>query len=155
MHGAALAYNLMLANLAVERGMSGDYDRWADDYKIRLKAWASLMSSAESPISDWDIPAFWSIVEEANPRLRVPTRAFVDRWLDLARNSLEAITQLDQNVQDHIRRRERMLKGSQARLDSARALERWSGAAGTRPLDYRWPVTSQIIADIQEAQSDA
>ena len=155
MHGAALAYNLMLANLAVERGMSGDYERWAEEYQIRLGTWAGLMSSAESPVTDWDFAEFWLIVEEANPRLRVPTRAFVDRWLDLARNSLEAITQLDQNVQDHIRRRERMLKGSQARLDSARALERWSGAAGTRPLDYRWPVTSQIIADIQEAQSDA
>jgi hypothetical protein len=48
-----------------------------------------------------------------------------------------------------------MLKGSQSRLDSPRALERWSGAAGTRPLDYRWRVTSRIIADIQEAQTDA
>jgi len=47
-----------------------------------------------------------------------------------------------------VQEREHELKRSRARLGNPRALERWSGAAGAQPLNYRWHRVRAIVADI-------
>jgi hypothetical protein len=44
--------------------------------------------------------------------------------------------------------RESLLKGPRARIGNKRALEMWTGAAGTRQLEYRWFRVERIILDI-------
>ncbi|MGH9887903.1 MAG: DUF6361 family protein, partial [bacterium] len=50
-----------------------------------------------------------------------------------------------------VRQRERELKRGLARMDGGRPLELWSGAAGTRQMDYRWGATVRgMIRDIHQ-----
>ncbi|HOF88312.1 MAG TPA: DUF6361 family protein, partial [Armatimonadota bacterium] len=52
--------------------------------------------------------------------------------------------------------RERFLKRGLARLDNARALEQWSGAAGAGRLGFRWANAQLILSDILTSlQEDA
>lgn len=73
----------------------------------------------------------------------------MNRWLDLALvdGSLHALAD-DTRARDLIRERERVLKRPRARLGNAVALERWNGAAGAQPLDYRWHRVRTIVVDI-------
>ena len=52
------------------------------------------------------------------------------------------------SARDLIHHRERRLKRTLARLDNPRALETWSGAAGTQQLSYRWQQAQIILQDI-------
>jgi hypothetical protein len=54
------------------------------------------------------------------------------------------------SARDLIRQRERRLKGKLSRLDNARSLELWNGAAGTGRLVYRWGVAQTMLIDIME-----
>ncbi len=53
-----------------------------------------------------------------------------------------------EDARELIHKRERHLKGEQARLDNQRARERWGGAAGADQLNYRWGKTERIALDI-------
>ena len=92
---------------------------------------------------------------ERNPGVRAPTKQFINRWMTLAQHDPDDIATASDHVRQLIRLREHQKKGSQARLVSRRALERWGGEAGTRQLDYRWPVTRTMIMDIQQGLTDA
>jgi hypothetical protein len=81
------------------------------------------------------------------------TRAFVDTWLDLVFDgqdaNLNAARLVNQDsARSLIAAREMALKGPRARLQSQRALELWTGAAGTQQLAYRWPQAQRIVLDI-------
>jgi hypothetical protein len=76
---------------------------------------------------------------------------FIDSWLDLALKT-EPLTLRDlPRARRLISDRERAIKGGLARLFNAEALLRWSGAAGTGQLSYRWnPQVERIVTDIQQ-----
>jgi hypothetical protein len=59
---------------------------------------------------------------------------------------------LKTNATDLIRKREYQLKNSKARLFKLRALENWTGDAGTQQLNYRWPVVQTLVEDILTPQ---
>ena len=92
---------------------------------------------------------FWANVHEINPRIPLPTRHFIDSWFDLAlaADGVEVLI-ASRAARDLIANRERKLKGSLARLASARALEMWNGAAGTGRMSYRWAQAQDILHDI-------
>ena len=77
-------------------------------------------------------------------------------WLERALSlSDPSLIRNDAELRDLIHNRERSLKRGQARLDNPRALELWSGAAGTGRLDFRWGVSRGILSDIVEGLSNA
>ena len=79
------------------------------------------------------------------------TVEFVDAWLDISLDpERRAKVAADVAVQEMITQRERQLKGARARLLNKRARENWSGAAGTRPLVYRWNIASRMLEDIYD-----
>jgi len=94
-------------------------------------------------------------VTSGNARITYPTRLFIDKWLDTAL-SPETLPGIGDNTQvrQFILERERLLKRSLARLENPRALELWSGAAGTQRLNYRWPVSQTIISDVLNGLSE-
>jgi len=139
-HGAALLYNLMLAEQAERSSL-------IDDYEVQLDTWASAMESHAEAQHTWNREVFWRIVLDVNPNIPIPSRRFVDTWLDLAETAPRDVPH-SQAARRLIEDRERTLKRNRARLGNRRLLELWNGAAGTGPLDYRWRVVQKIIADI-------
>ncbi len=131
-HGAALLYNLLLAEQA-------KWDELVADYRGRLAEWWEELVARSAAFEEWDRKAFWQLVADANGRIAPPTRSFVDAWCDCVEraNSLQALID-DGGVRQLIGSRERRLKRSRARIDNRRMLETWSGASGTARLDYRW-----------------
>jgi hypothetical protein len=154
MHGAALLYNLMLADLRKDEAR-------LEEYQERLQGWSQKMAERTTEFSRWERARFWEIVHSGGARITVRTRAFVDRWLDLALATASGwdIARNDAAAR-LISERERAIKGERARLHNRRALELWSGAAGTAQLTYRWwPFAQRITLDIIEGltgeQTDA
>lgn len=140
MHGAALYYNLMLAEESNREGLN-------DTYHEKLALWWDDLCGREHDYSQWDQPALWTFLDSIGVRVPVLTRDFVDGWLHL----IDEPTQLNgllasRAARQLIKLREAKLKGPRARLGNASALERWSGKSGTTQLDYRWdrPVRSFI-----------
>jgi hypothetical protein len=147
-HGAALLYNLMLAEEAHQEDL-------IEEYRERLRRWASSISLRQVELLSWDRRRFWEIIELGDQRIKHPTRLFVDGWLDLVLPKVKAINiTADNRARQLIRDRERQLKRGQARLDNIRARELWNEEAGTRQLSYRWPVAHTIVQDILTALSE-
>jgi hypothetical protein len=141
MHGAALLYNYMLAE------KSGRQDL-LDEYSNQLVEWKTMITSRKKQFTLWDRKMFWEIVlAEADVTLR--TRGFIDSWINLVIDDdhFNHLPQ-DETARRLIFEREVALKHGRARLENQRYLELWSGAAGTRQLNYRWPVANVIINDI-------
>jgi hypothetical protein len=138
-HGAALLYNLMLAQKQQSSELAATFEE-------DLRDWATRMSE-DAVFDNWDRADLWGMLYEANPRLPHTTRRFIDRWIHIADTKAR-------NLSEHsaarrlIHDRERRLKGGLARLDNPRALEQWSGHSGLGRLDYRWNVTARLLDDI-------
>jgi hypothetical protein len=142
MHGASLLYNLMLAEA---RPLN---DR-AADYRARLEEWADQVTIP----TEWSWNEFWAVVLLSNPRVPTLTRRFIERWFELA--SIGRGIADDRRGRSLISDRERVTKGSQARLHNRRALELWGGSSGTAQLAYRWPIVERIINDILKGVGSA
>ena len=84
MHGAALLYNLLLAERAKELSLSGHEGR-RDQYRSGLDAWQEDFQEINA--GAWDLNGLWALVA-AQERPAAPlTRAFVSEWVALARAS--------------------------------------------------------------------
>lgn len=141
-HGAALLYNLMLAELTQQSDL-------IDKYRDALTKWHLEMEQSGSLLTQWDRKRFWDILFSAGANVTNTTRVFTDTWLDISLSPGRTKNVADDEQARHlIHDRERLLKRGLARLDNPRARELWSGAAGTGRLDFRWGVARNIIADI-------
>jgi hypothetical protein len=141
-HGAALLYNLMLSEEVRQQGL-------IEEYHQRLRDWSSALAERGGELSGWDRRRFWEIVEQGGQNIKLPTRHFVDGWLDLTlSNTGPSEVADDARARRLILDRERQLKRGQARLDNIRARELWNEEAGIRQLSYRWPVAQTIVQDI-------
>ena len=138
-NGAALLYNLMLAE-------KSNNESRKDEYKEKLAEWAINMNDIN--LADWDRNEFWDIVESAG-RIPALTKQFVNSWLDRAcgKEVRDGVAE-NEEARMLIALRERRLKRNRARLENQRALELWSGAAGTSMLSYRWEIARVMISDI-------
>lgn len=142
MHGAALLYNFMLAE------KSGQQDL-LDEYNNQLVEWKTMITSRKKHFTSWDRKRFWEIVVLSEANVTIRTRSFIDSWINLVLDDdhFNHLPQ-DETARRLIFEREVALKHGRARLENQRYLELWSGAAGTRQLNYRWPVVNIIINDI-------
>lgn len=158
MHGAALLYNLLLAEAVRDRRTAGDTLVIDEDltthYRDELAAWAQCMDEPALARTNWDRVEFWELVLGANPRVPTGTRRFVDLWRRaVERHGMDGVVD-DRGARELVRRRELSMKGGLARLHNPRALERWTGAAGSDALDFRWATVDPIIREIVAARSD-
>ena len=141
-HGAPLLYNLMLAEEALREDLATEYREW-------LAQWADMLHQNAEALSSWSLNRFWQIAHSGGERIGPRTQGFVTRWLALALPPGRARGIADSKAaRQLIFERERALKGEQSRLTNQRALERWSGAAGTGQIDYRWGISQAILLDI-------
>ncbi|MBD2109301.1 DUF6361 family protein [Nodosilinea sp. FACHB-13] len=152
-HGAALLYNLMLAEAKPDATL-------AELYRTDLQQWATQLSARVEALQGWNRQAFWQLVNQQAGPVRI-TQSFVNYWFDLALDPDSAFSVADNAAAKAlIHDREVALKGQQARLDNPRALELWLGNSGALQLNFRWPTVSKILNDVltglaqQEADYD-
>lgn len=137
-HGAALIYNLLLAE-------KRDDSTLIDDYRTEIEAWRADLA-ANQVFESWVSSDFWTTLASLNPRIHPATRSFVDRWFELARDGGDLAD--DETTRRLITARERKLKGGRARLANAAALDAWTGRSGLVRLDYRWSIAGRHLNDI-------
>ena len=144
-HGAALIYNLMLAE---ERN---DVEREDDEYvgKMRdlLEVWAADVERTGT--DDWakELSPFWAVLTSRSkvPRL---TQRFIDDWCTIvATASLRDIAD-NAEAKQLVRQRERQHKGPQARFESTSRLRAWNQDTGTAPLEFRWGQVQRFLTDL-------
>ena len=147
MHGAALLYNLMLANQYQQK-----YLQWEDKvdfYREGIQNWSAEVTARREIYETWNRTRFWQTVRADGVRIHLPTENFINNWLDLvfAKANPANISE-DAAAQALIRDRERYLKKGLSRLSNENALRQWGGAAGASQLDFRWGVSQRILTDI-------
>jgi hypothetical protein len=145
MHGAALLYNLMLAEKRKR-------DPWIVNSDERFEEWAMRIDSMAKEVKKWDRDGFWHLVDSQPAKIPLLTRRFVNAWLDLATaNSKTRGIKTDRKARSLITQRETRLKKGRARLQNKRRLELWQGGSGAAQLDFRWKITEDLALDILRA----
>lgn len=154
LEGAALLYNLLIAEKYESAGHNVR-DQPVDQYREWLNSWTRDCESDAALLVAWDRDKLWDLVRGLNPRVGVPTRVFVDAWLDAVVTGRTGGAAEDMELRALVENRERRQKGTQSRLVNERLLRTWSGASGTSRLVYRWGTVRRIVADVREGANGA
>ena len=151
MFGAQVLYNeLLVAQMHSDVGIGApdNLTRAGEAIADAREQWLSLMEAASVRIATWDRRYFWRVVLAENPRIPLPTRAFVDRWLDAAIADGEAALD-DDTLKRAVVDREQTLKRGLARLTNPRARELAEPPFGLEPLNFRWVAIGRtLVTDI-------
>ena len=144
MQGAALLYNLMLAELRQR-------DDWTERYRNDLSEWAARVETLDSGLAGWHPDRIWALTQGSGGRVGHPTQTFVERWLSILKHDdPTTFAKKDSDARALVRNREIQLKRSRARLTNQRRLELWGGESGTWLMDFRWGSANRLLADIFE-----
>jgi hypothetical protein len=144
MQGAALLYNLMLAE--------SDKRDTIDEFRRRLSDWSEELQSRAPEFAAWKLADFWSLTSVI-ANIYPQTMAFVNHWLEIKAWENASLACDSAAARALIKMREQRLKGARARLGNPRALELWGGESGTARLDYRWPTARRLLSEIVDAGS--
>lgn len=149
-HGAALLYNLLVAERYEKAGLT-EREAPVAWYQSALQEWNERVT-AEHDLKGWDRSSMWLRLELQNPRIvgNAAARRFIDRWLDAVTSGAAGDAATDQSLRNLVGERERSVKKGQSRLVNDKLLRTWSGASGSRQLVYRWPQVRRILADIHD-----
>ena len=146
-YGAALLYNLMLAEMADAAGMPVGAGL-VDQRRSQMHEWADETASG-GVLSGWRMTELWSTVCDKGHAISYQTRQFIEELVAIMQADPRRLAD-NADARRAIRRRELALKGGLARLTHRRALERFTGSAGLYRQTYRWPNVKRIVGDIQE-----
>lgn len=143
MFGAALLYNLQLAELRQEKERVAEYNE-------AIAQWVNGLASDRwrQHLRDWQLERFWQLVVGPDHSITELARRFVEAWTGCARGGTVGSVS-SEPARQLVRQRERLLKRGQSRFDNRRALDQWSGHAGVFRANYRWARTSRLLADLK------
>ena len=143
--GAAVLYSVMLAEAL-------EHHEDVSIFSTALTEWFEEIHEHQDDLAQWDRPAMWRRLQEANPRLRPATMTFADRWhalaMEMTRHQL--VPEAHPGARAVVREREVALKGRRARLTYAEARDIRRGYPASGRLDFRWGQVQRIVADILE-----
>ena len=152
-HGANLLYNLLLAEAT-----SSDPDRFRDDrvehYRERLRTWADETASSQ-PFGSDDLLTLGQLMGARGRNYTDRSRRFLEQWCARSRTPHAVVDSPD--ARELIRRRERAVKQARARLrpGNLKALNAWSGAAGTGRNLFRWANVTTLLQDLYDGEESA
>lgn len=154
MHGAALLYNLLVAEQYESAGLTR-HEGKAESYRQALVEWADDVHR-HPKLAGWDRDAMWEHVIAQNPRVagNSPMRRFVDHWLDAVCAGRAATMTGNPVLRELVSQRERAVKKAQSRLVNNKLLQTWSGASGSGRLTYRWTQVKRLLTDIHDGLED-
>ena len=75
MHGAALMYNLLLAETAEREELADKRRRQIEDWRRRLNL---------GELKEWNLHRLWTLVTQAGHRIPYRTREFLENWVQMA-----------------------------------------------------------------------
>jgi hypothetical protein len=142
MHGAAILYNLVLAEAI-------PHEKWAADYRDLLADWANRLRPERERVRDWNLRRLWQVVRHPSHTITNWAREFVENWVSLYLTHGEGLADRDE-ARRLIRNREMRLKGPRSRFQNRHALEQWGGAAGVQQVSYRWHNARVFLKDLAE-----
>ena len=148
-HGAALLYNVLLAERAEELGLSQHKGR-RDYFADWLDRWRGEVEASD--LGSWNLEGLWALVMEQGRRASPLTHRFVTDWVSLVRGPSGRELASDQTARTLIREREIHQKRGQARLTNDRLMRQWGGASGSGRLNFRWPVVARLLNDIADGR---
>lgn len=144
-HGAAILYNLMLAELIDDAEKIDEIHQagqdWLDGVEVttgELSAWAS------------DLNRFWATVKDRGHDIHPRAETFVEHWVAAILHHREQVFE-SQESRALVRDREIEKKRANSRFTNARVRDQWGGRSGMRPMVYRWPLVQSYVADMAEA----
>ena len=151
--GAALLYNLMLAEDRLDTDLELTDGTSVENYRIRLDEWTATATRIR--LDEWaaQIHDFWDCVLDNRVRIPRDTREFLDEWAALIVEDLHHLA-ASPGARDLIRSREIQHKRGQARLANKKRLREWRGDAGTRPPVFRWPQVQRMLTDIADGLNE-
>jgi hypothetical protein len=143
LHGAALVYNLSLAEKAARPDL-------VEAYRSRLADWTIEVQSCD--VRGWSLERLWDLTVGAGHAISRATRAFVEAWVGAVRADASGLAD-SREARELVKLREQRLKGPHSRFLNERALDQWSGASGTGRMMYRWPNAKTLLADLERGLS--
>ena len=149
MHGAALLYNVLLAERAEGLGMTR-HDGQRDYFADLLDQWSGEVQASD--LGSWNLEGLWALVMEQGRQASPLTYRFVTDWVNLVRSPSGRELASDQTARTLIREREIHQKRGQARLTNDRLIRQWGGASGSGRLNFRWPVVARLLNDIADGR---
>ena len=150
-HGAALLYNLLLAERAEALELPANEGR-RDRFATRLDDWSQKIEGSD--IMSWDLDGLWTLVARQGRPVTAPTRHFVTSWVDLIRSGIGEGLADDREARTLITEREVFQKKNQSRLRNDRLMQQWGGASGAGRLDFRWPNIKTLLNDIADGREN-
>lgn len=147
LHGAALLYNLLIAEEYERAGYTSVVEP-VKSYREVLTEWAHAeIQPLADDIQRWDVDAMWLLVAGQNPNIHPRTRLFIDHWIASVRAGSAADVADNDELRALVLDRERR-KGRQSRFVNAKLLEAWSGNSGGGLFTYRWGTVRTLVNDI-------
>lgn len=148
MHGAAILYNLLLAEKTRDEERIGAYREWIEEWAAERRADVTI------PAGPWPDAAFWAMASRSGRTIGARTRTFASEWSAHIANVVAGTAPDSPLARDLVLRRELEVKGSQkARLHNEAARGLWNGGAGLGRIDYRWGNAQRILLDIHDGLS--
>jgi hypothetical protein len=151
MYGAALLYNLALAEVAGREALvaehRAEFSRWAAEDVPR------------DDLGRWSLAELWRETLDHGHTITPLTRRFVDAWVAAVLAGPQRLLD-DPAARAFLRAREQEVKGrAHARFTNRRALLQWNGRAGLARMTYRWSTAQRFLKDLhdglQRAEGDA
>lgn len=150
-HGAALLYNVLLAERAEELGLS-EYEGRREYFTDALDDWHQEVQGSD--IVSWDLDGLWTLVAQQGRPVAARTRYFVTNWVDLIQSRVSDGLADDSEARTLVRERELFQKKNQSRLRNDRLMQQWGGASGAGRLDFRWPNIKTLLNDIADGREN-
>jgi hypothetical protein len=148
-HGAALLYNLELAEARRTAGREETGATSEDDYRTRLDEWRA--DAHRVGVAAWAarIDDFWDCLLDHGARIPPQTVRFIDDWARFLATDASLIAS-SVTARALVHDRELEHKRGQARLANRKRLDEWAGDAGTVPLTFRWSQVQRMLTDLQD-----
>jgi hypothetical protein len=136
--GAALQYNLQLAQLDHRLDL-------IEDYESRLTDWSERVSEA---FNNWDIESFWPHVIGKGHSISGNTKIFIENWFEIvSTNNGKGVNSAEARSLIADRERDLKDKSGRSRFTNKAALKQWGGRSGLAPLDYRWSIAQRFLSE--------
>lgn len=143
--GARRLYDLVVAEAYADAG----HERASstpESCREAVGRWVEHAEHRRALFCDWDVRSFWDRVRAKNPNINPLTTAFFTQWFAVAATAPADLAD-DPSLRNHVRDRERQLKGGNARLVNPKLLATWGGGS-TGPTTFRWPQVVRLVNDI-------
>lgn len=152
-HGAALLYNLLVAERCLELGITQTGEK-TKEYEEKLDDWTKGLQDLGQPTSSWSLDEFWHLVTLVNPGIPTPTRRFINEWIALVLSSGGSDVGTNKVARQLVSTRERHLKSGRSRLTNERLILEWTGSSGADPLTFRWQQVKVLLRDISAGRKE-